>query len=49
MEGQLRSPMPDQPMVNEDENVSWVRDDIPGMTVDTCVVDHQVTREESQH
>ncbi|KAJ1408487.1 putative transposase, Ptta/En/Spm, plant [Sesbania bispinosa] len=37
MEGQLRSPMPDQPMVNEDENVGWVRDDIPGMTVDTCV------------
>lgn len=38
--------MLDQSMINEDENVNWLRDDVPGTTVDTH--EHQVTREESQ-
>lgn len=28
----------EEPIVIDDKNVSWFRNDVPGTTVDTCVV-----------
>lgn len=45
---QLRSLILDQ-YSHENEDVNWVRDDILGTKIDTCVLDHQEIRERSQH
>jgi hypothetical protein len=47
MIAQLTSPTIDQSSV-EDEHVNWFRDDIPGVTIDTYMLDHQGTGDESQ-
>ncbi|XP_057746568.1 uncharacterized protein LOC130965827 [Arachis stenosperma] len=31
-----------------EDDVNWIRDDIPGTTIDTCILDNQPMREESQ-
>ena len=41
---QLRSLILDQ-YSHENEDVNWVRDDILGTKIDTCVLDHQEIRE----
>lgn len=38
MESQFGNQLFEEPIVIDDKNVSWFRNDVPGTTVDTCVV-----------